>query len=45
VIDLRRTKVDERRNQHHIGRLFTVEGVELSAARYRLLELTEQPAQ
>ena len=45
VIDLRRTEVDERRDQHHVWRLFAVEGVELAAARYRLLELPEQPAQ
>src|SRR5262245_16109830 len=45
VIDLRRAKVDERRDQHYVRRLLAIEGVELMTARYRLLELAEQPAE
>src|SRR6185503_5603616 len=45
VIELGRTQIDERRDQHHVGLLLAVEVLELAAAGHGLLELPQNPRQ
>jgi hypothetical protein len=43
VVDLRRSKVHERCNEHDVRRLLAVERVQLPASGHRLFELAEDP--